>query len=145
VLTLPLPAAAPLLLCAWQDNTKMSMLRNATWTLSNFCRGKPQPDFQQVGRTASAWLLVGGWVGGRAGQQSRPAVPHLSKLCFGSVDAQQIKRAMPSFSCQVITSFSSCRWRPALQVKSALPALARLIHSQVRMLAAQAQSTFSSW
>lgn len=31
-----------------KEQVKISMVRNATWTLSNFCRGKPQPDFQVV-------------------------------------------------------------------------------------------------
>lgn len=42
------------------QNSKLSMLRNATWTLSNFCRGKPQPDFELV----------------------RPSLPTLAQLIF---------------------------------------------------------------
>ena len=29
-------------------NGRITMLKNATWTLSNFCRGKPQPQFELV-------------------------------------------------------------------------------------------------
>lgn len=51
------------------DSMKKSMVGNATWTLSNLCRGKPQPAFEQVGvnRTGVGWDRIGcdrmGWYG----------------------------------------------------------------------------------
>jgi len=53
-------ALQPLLQILNVEGCKTGMLRNATWTLSNFCRGKPQPPF--------AWVS--------------PALPTLAKLIY---------------------------------------------------------------
>ena len=45
------------LLAQLNENAKLSMLRNATWTLSNFCRGKPPPNFEQVLETVFCFRL----------------------------------------------------------------------------------------
>jgi len=55
--------AMPKLLESIEIHTgNLSMMRNATWTLSNFCRGKPQPNFSLVA----------------------PALPVLAKLIFSA-------------------------------------------------------------
>lgn len=66
------------------DSRKLSMLRNATWTLSNFCRGKtPQPDWKTVSFIPPPLykeivILIY--------QQILPALPVLAKLVYSLDD-----------------------------------------------------------
>ena len=70
------------LLTLLSENHKLSMLRNATWTLSNFCRGKsPQPDWELVSEIcfSSCLILI-------ILSQISPALTVLTKLIYSLDD-----------------------------------------------------------
>lgn len=69
------------LLALLTDSRKLSMLRNATWTLSNFCRGKtPQPKWEQVSKQTNRVRRLANL------QQIEPALPVLAKLIYSLDD-----------------------------------------------------------
>lgn len=48
-------ALGPLLRILYEPQQKLAMIRNATWTLSNFCRGKnPQPNWEIISQALPA-------------------------------------------------------------------------------------------
>ena len=75
------------LLALLGDSRKLSMLRNATWTLSNFCRGKtPQPDWNTVRLNLPSWHPLQTKATANTLPQIAPALPVLSKLVYSLDD-----------------------------------------------------------
>lgn len=95
-------ALQPLL--AQLDNSKLSMQRNATWTLSNFCRGKPQPDFNLVLPCLPRFYLL---LAHQSCQLHWCSALLLDAILFGSLETFS---ASTSFCCTPCMHFTQPLW-----------------------------------
>lgn len=98
------PSAMPNLLLNITRAASKSMIKNATWTLSNFCRGKPQPDLSKI----------------------RAALPILAKL-ITHPDQEVVGDACWALS--YISDGPNERIQAVLEA-GALPSLVRLLRSE---------------
>ncbi|KAK2410706.1 importin subunit alpha-2 [Trifolium repens] len=91
------------LLSQFNERTKSSILRIATWALLNFCRGKPQPPFEQV----------------------RPALPALARQ-HPSSDCGQYMWQTGGAPLEPISFFDDMQTQVVINHRS-LPCLLRLL------------------
>lgn len=91
------------LLMRLHEATSQSMIRNSTWTLSNLCRGKPQPDFQKV---RPALPIIASLIRNDDQEVIVDACWALSYLSDG--DAEQVGRRLHLFNCVTFPPVS--RW-----------------------------------
>jgi HEAT repeat protein len=101
---LSLNALSPLLANITQA-ASLSILRNCTWTLSNFCRGKPQPDLNSIA----------------------PAIPILSQLIQSEYDQEAMVDATWAFS--YLSDGDDQRIQAVIDA-GLLPSLVKMISSQ---------------
>ncbi|MCJ1311220.1 Importin alpha subunit (Karyopherin alpha subunit) (Serine-rich RNA polymerase I suppressor protein) [Agyrium rufum] len=97
------------------DSRKLSMLRNATWTLSNFCRGKtPQPDWQTI---LPALPVLAKLVYSLDDEVLIDACWAISYLSDGSNDKIQavIEAGIPRRLVELLTHMSTSVQTPALR------------------------------
>ncbi|CAM9855041.1 unnamed protein product [Ectocarpus sp. 6 AP-2014] len=114
------------------DRPKLTILRNATWMLSNLCRGKPPPRFEQV----------------------RPALPALARLLH-SVDEEVLRNTCTALRRVCISRWNKNSTQPSkhLRVQAVIEAgvcqrLVRLIRhdspTTVKIKSLRAISTIAS-